>query len=181
MPEWGWYAIAAIGAAAAAGGAFVLARVLWRVQVRRYVVRLVGRLEAVRAGWRTLKDVVERLAQADDEEMTAFATDPGHLDRKALAEVSSQQSIAHEELATMALPKQLWPVAEALAEAASALADESGRVGETAGAQEVLSGLERIDLARAQRFVAAGEERVGGVCDEYGIEEAAVYGGGLYI
>lgn len=181
MPDWVWYVIGAAGVTLVSAGAVILLLVWWRAQVRRYVVRLVGRSESLLSGYRSLREVAGRLADATDEELLAFAIDVGQLDRKALVELAKQQAMTQEDLETMALPKKLWPVAEALAGAARLLAREAGRVGEDADADEVLEGLASIELAEAGEVLRQAVERLHAVCEDLGVEDRAVYGGGLYI
>lgn len=181
MSDWVWYTIGALGAVAFLAGAVLLTIVSWRAQVRRYVVRLVGRQEAIRAGYRTLSATLARLAEADDEALMTFASDAEQLDRRALAEVAHQQEILRDDLAVMALPKRLVPAAEALSAAAGTIGREAGRVGEHMGAEEALAGLAGVDLTAARGAVGAAESAIHVLCEEHGVEEAAVYGGGLYI
>lgn len=176
MPEWGWWAIGGAGALVAVVGVVLLGLVAWRRQERRYVVRLVARREAMRAGMRTLAEVVGRLAEDTDEELMSFVTDERHLDRKALVEVSRQQTIMRDELDGLALPKRLWDTADALTTAAAVLASEAGRVGEHAGADEALTALGQIDLARAREAVRVADAAVHDLCEHFDVEDAAVYG-----
>lgn len=177
---WVWI-VAAVGAVALVAGGVLLGMWLWRRQVRSYVIRLVAKREAVRAGYRSLADVVTHLAEAADEQLIEFAADPGHLDRRALVEVASRQRILREELEVVALPKMLWEPAEKLAAAAAAVERESGRVGESMTGDAALNALANVDLASARIAVEAGEAALHECCERWGVEDAAVYGGGLYI
>lgn len=181
MPDWVWYTIGGLGAAAFLAGGVLFVLVSWHAQVRRYVVRLVGRREAVRAGYKSLSETLVRLAEADDEGLMVFAQDAEQLDRRVLAEVARQQEILRDELAVMALPRSLVPAAEALSAAAGAVGREAGRVGEHMGADETLAGLACVDLIAAGDAVRAAEAAMHVVSEAHGVEEAAVYGGGLYI
>ncbi|TLM74035.1 MAG: hypothetical protein FDZ70_07330 [Actinobacteria bacterium] len=181
IPSWGWWAIGGAGALVALIGVVLLVVLAWRRQERKYVVRLVAQREAVRAGLRSLSEVVVRLAEDTDDELTAFVSDERHLDRKALGELHRQQAIVRDELQTVALPKDLWGAADALTAAAAAVAREAGRVGEHAGADDVLTALGEVDLAAARAAVDTADAAVHDVCERFGLEDAAVYGGGLYI
>ena len=165
---------------ALAGGAFGV-RLLWLRATRAALVALVGRREAIHAARRSLEDVVRHLAEKDDEALEGFATDPEHEDRRSLTEVASRMHLFVDELDTKALPSSLVGVAEGLADAAFVISEEAGRVGETTDSLEVFESLVAIDLARVGSVVDAADLRVKAACERYHLDEAAVYGGGLYI
>lgn len=181
MPDWGWWAIGGAGALVVAVGLVLIVIVLWRRHERRYVMRLVADREAVRAGMRTLTEVVGKLAESSDAELLTFASDVQQLDRKALAEVHHQQEIIRDQLDSAALPKRLWDAADRLGAAAAAVAREAGRVGEQAGVDEAFEGLGATDLASAKTAVEAADAAVHAVCEAFGVDDGALYGGGLYI
>ena len=180
MPLWGLIAIVAGGvllAAASILGGFAL----WRAIEKRQVVRLVGRIEAVESGSAALTDIVTHLANGSDADLLLFAEDATSTDRHALQEVSSQASILSAELDEMPLSKRLVPVAEALADAAYVIAREAGRVGGDVVGDGALEALASVDLGSVVEMVSAARERVEAVCDACGLDDAAVYGGGLYL
>ncbi len=181
VPDWVLYIIAGVGILLIITGAVVLGAVWWRWRVRRYVIRLVGWCEGTQSAYRGLEEVATRLAGATDAELIEFASDSTHLDRKALVEIATQQAIADEELETVALPKRLWAIGANLAAAARAVSREASRVGEDAGPDAVLEGMGRIDLGSAALAVTGAAQALHGVCEELGVEDRAVYGGGLYI
>jgi hypothetical protein len=175
-----WVALALAVLAIGVGGFFGI-RYLWIRAVKRALVSLVSRREAIQASRRTLEAVMRHLADEDDDSLALFATHPESEDRRALAEVTARMEIAVEELDTRALPSPLVPVAEGLADAAFVIYEEAGRVGGSSEADEVFAALAEVDLLRVSSVVDAADERVKAACERYHLDEAAVYGGGLYI
>lgn len=178
MPTYGYVIVGALALALVLGGVWT-SRLLWLRQVRRFVVRLSGRQEAVLAGERALRDTIEQLAAAGDARLHAFAADPGSEDRTVLAEVAQRMEIERHELEEMALPRRLWPVADLLAgaaEAVSVAAREAGGEGDDA-----LEALGRVDLGAVRAACGAADEEMRRLCDAYGCAEASIYGGGLYV
>jgi hypothetical protein len=105
------YVIIAVAAVVAIAAIVVVSVVLWRRQVRRLLISLTGRRAAVLAAYRALESVFTSLAEADSEELTAFAMDASSMHRKALEELHSRMRMQSEELAELALPKKLWEAA----------------------------------------------------------------------
>lgn len=153
----------------------------WLRVSRRYVVTLIGRRESVRAALRSLDEVVRHLAGASDETLEEFATAEHSLDRKAFLEVAQRAAVLADELYTMPLPKGLWPTGEALGDAATTISEEAGRVEEDMSPGDALAALGKVDLARVLGDMEAAEMIVNQACEHYDVEEASVYGGGLYI
>lgn len=181
LPVWALAVIAASAVLLLGTGGFFLWRWLWFRASRRYLVGLVGRRENIMASRRSLENVVQHLVELSDEELLAFAEDPESVDRKALAEVTARMRILADELWTIPLPKRLWPVGEALGDIAATIADEAGRITDLMDADEVLAGLAAIDLAAVGTEFERAEALVDEACSHYHVEDAAVYGGGLYI
>lgn len=177
----GWvpYAIIAVAAAILIAGTVVLARLAWRRQVRRYIVNLVGRREAISAALKMTQASISRLAGGSVAEVLAFSSSSSE-ERRALAEIASRMRIEQAELRDLALPKVLWPLADQLGEAASCLSQEVGRVGDAEG-ESVLDALAALDLKRAREALAAAETETETASLRYGLTDPAVYGGGLYI
>ncbi len=180
MPVWAWVAIgvgvALIGAAVAAGVWFGL-----RALERRMLLKLVVRAEAVDAASQALVDVVERLSVAADEEIEEFADDPDSTERRTLAEVRSRGMMLADELDHMAMPKKLVPAADALADAAFVLAREAGCVTDEDTGPEALDKLGSLDLSGVVAYGEKARNLIAGACDACGLQETAVYGGGLYL
>jgi hypothetical protein len=149
--------------------------------IRRYVVGLVGRREHVRASRRTLEAVVRHLADESDEALAEFADNPASVDRRSLVEVHDRMQVLTDELDTRPMPARIVRVAEELADAAFVIAEESGRIRDDMSAEEVLGALSEVDLERVARQADEADVWTAEVCSEYEIEDAAVYGGGLYI
>jgi hypothetical protein len=175
------YVIIAVAAVVAIAAIVVVSVVLWRRQVRRLLISLTGRRAAVLAAYRALESVFTSLAEADSEELTAFAMDASSMHRKALEELHSRMRMQSEELAELALPKKLWEAADLLSAAAGSLAVETGRVGEASGPEGVLEALGRIDVAGITKAITPAEEEIDRLLAAHGVEDPAVYGGGLYI
>jgi hypothetical protein len=110
--DWWVYLIAGIGVLALGVAAAFLARFLYVRQVRRSLVRLLGRREAVVAAAKGLERVLEHLMADEDDALATFAGDAGSDDRRALEDIASRMRITADDLHAMALPKRLWSVAE---------------------------------------------------------------------
>jgi hypothetical protein len=123
--------------------------------------------------------VVATIAGGSVSDLLAFA-EPSSDERSAVAEVASRMRIQAGELADLALPKRLWPLADALGAAATGLADAAAGVGESEG-EAVLDALAVLDLRPVRSALASAEEHIGVLAQEYGLTDASVYGGGLYI
>jgi hypothetical protein len=181
VPVWGWVAIGAGGVLLLA--AAVIGSILaWRAAERRYLLRLVRRREAIDAVRQALDDVVLHLAQGSDETLSHFAADPDALERRTLHEVASRARILADELDSMPLPKKLIPAADALGDAAYAIALEAGKVHDEQLGDAAFDALGSIDLTSIAGKYAAATREVQNACEVCGLEEdAAVYGGGLYL
>lgn len=174
-------AVAVVAFVALAVGGALLGRYLWARAVRGRIVRLIGRREAIRAAERTLGRVVSHLAEAPDAELVGFATDAGHEDRRSLAEVSANMNVQAEDLIGMPLPKTLWAAGELLADAAWRVGREARRVTEPSRPDDVFDRLGAVDLLEVRQAVAAAEDEIERLEELHAVDEAAVYGGGLYI
>lgn len=153
----------------------------WRSYERRQLLRLLVRAEAVEALASGLTESVERLSQSSDTELEMFVDDPVSSERNALSEIQSRATLLYEELDHMPLPRKLITVAEALADAAYIICEQSSLVrGEDTGAT-VLEQLLSIDLRRVRAYTDKARMITAGACDVCGLDETAVYGGGLYL
>ncbi len=175
------YVIIGVASAGLIAVVVVGAIMLWRRQVRRSLIGLTGRREAMAAAYRGLQSVFASLAEADADELTAFALDPDSGHRRSLEDLHSRMRMQAEELAEMTLPKQLWVVADCLGTAAALLAVETGRVGEADSPEAVLAALGAIDVPAVTVALDAANEAIDGLLAEHGIEDPSVYGGGMYI
>jgi hypothetical protein len=153
----------------------------WRLLERRLALRLVVRTEAVEAVVQALDDTAQRLAAAGDDELAAFSQDPDSAERRALHEVASRAGILRDELDVMRLPKAMIPIAEALGDVAYLAAKEAGSVTDQDTGHVALEKLGSLDLGKIRDHAIVARSRVSAMCAEYGLEDTAVYGGGLYL
>jgi len=163
------------GAAAAAGWYG------WKHLERRIVLRLLARAEAVEATAQALEDTVERLNSAGKDEKASFTKDPDSSERRALHEVQGRAQLLQDELDLMPLPKSVVPLAESLADAAYLTAREAGRITDEDVGRAATQKLKGLDLELVRAYAAQAHARVSATCEEFGIEDTAVYGGGLYL
>jgi len=153
----------------------------WQALERRILLRLLVRAEAVEAAAQALDDAVGRLADSDDEELARFADDPDSSERRALHEVASRAELLREELDHMRLPRVVSPVADSLADAAYMTAREAGCVTDEDAGANALEKLASIDLQAVRAYVSQARTRLNQMCADFGLEDTAVYGGGLYL
>jgi hypothetical protein len=180
MPLWAWIAIAA-GTIAVLAGATIAGIVAYRAAERRYLLRLVRSREGLDFVRQALGDSLGRLAEGSERELSVFADDPESSERRALHEVASRARLLADELDTTPLPGKLVPAAEALADAAYLIGREAGRVGDELMSDAALEALGCIDLDTVETYYRAAVSTVQGVCEACGLEDSAVYGGGLYL
>jgi len=180
MSGWAVFAIVIgvllVAAAAGVGGWYG-----WQALERRVLLRLLVRAEAIEAAAQALDDAVERLADSDDEELSRFANDPDSSERRALHEVAGRAELLREELDHMPLPKAVVPVAESLADAAYMTAREAGCVTDEDLGANALEKLASLDLGSVRAYVSQARVRLNSMCADFGLEDTAVYGGGLYL
>ncbi|MDI6900352.1 MAG: hypothetical protein QMC79_01490 [Anaerosomatales bacterium] len=170
----------AAGALIAVAIVVLLARAAWRRQARRYVARLTSYREAVKAAFESVRRMSATFANGDDAALVAFAFEAETEERRALGEIAARMDIAAEELAVMALPRRLVAPADALADAASALAAQAREIADAHG-DAALDALGRIDLVSVVSLLQDGTEQLARAAEAYGAEQDTVYGGGLYI
>lgn len=180
MSVWAVVAIV-LGALLLLAAAAVLGVVAWRGYERRKLLYLLVRTEAVEAAASALTSVVTRLATGTDEELAAFANDPESMERRTLAEVESRARILTGELDRVALPRKLVPEAEAIADAAYMIADQASCIPEGERGMGVLDRLGCIDLELVRGYTNKARTLLRGMCDQCGLDDTAVYGGGLYL
>ena len=179
LDGWTPYAIIAGIALVLAVATVILARLAWRRQVRRYLVGLVGRRESIGAALKTADGAVRILAAGTVDELLAFAAE-GSEERRTFVEIAERMRIEAAELADIALPKKLWPLADSLQTAAQSLAEEAGGVGDSIG-EAVLDALGALDLETARAALGEADGHIAAASTEYDLTDSAVYGGGLYI
>ncbi len=162
-------------------GIVVGAVLLWRRQIRRSLIGLIGRREAILAAYRALETVFTSLADGSEQELSEFASDPESVHRKALEELHARMSLLSEELATLPLPKRLWPAADLLAAGAARIGTEVAKVGSAEGPEAVLRSLGGIDVAGIRAALGPMNTEIDRLLTVNKVVDPAVYGGGLYI
>lgn len=182
MPSWVWIVIG-VGGALLVAAAVTAAVLAWKAFVRRVLLRLLVRAEAVDAAAAALVETVTHLFEADDEARAIFAENPDSVERRALEEVRGRAMILADELDHMPLPNKLVEVAEALADAAVVVRDQAGLVKEGDTGDGVLDDLSETDLELVSAYQAKARTLIREACDACGLEgiDDSVYGGGLYL
>lgn len=180
MPVWA-VIVLVVGAVVFLAAAAAAAWFGWKAYERRVLLRLVVRTEAVEAMAQALEDTLLRLSELPDEDLEAFAHEPDYSERRVLHEVVSRARMLTDELDAEALPPRLIPVAENLADAAYVIAREAGRVGEGHTGHDALDALAAVDMDAVRGYTAQARRNVNQACFAYGLEDTAVYGGGLYL
>lgn len=177
---WLWVAIA-VGILIVGIGGFLGYRFGFRRVVRRYLVGLIARRENLEASRRALEQVVSHLADAQDEALMEFAQEPASEDRRTFHEVAQRMGLLRDDLDHMRLPARVIPIAEQMADSAYLIALEAGKIRDDMAPDEVLEAVGTIDLAAISSHLDETRRVLEASCGEYDIQEAAVYGGGLYI
>jgi hypothetical protein len=154
---------------------------LWRRQVKRSLVGLVGRREAVRAAYRGLEAVFTSLAEEPAEESIAFAENRDNVRRKALEELRARMDVQADELQDIALPKTAWHGADLLMAAAGLIRDQISTISDAKTPDAVLQAVADIDVAAMRTSIADAGTELDRLLRGAGVEDPSVYGGGLYI
>lgn len=181
MPAWAVITLVIIGALLVVAGIGVGGYFGWKAYIRRRLLRLVVRTEAIEAAGQALMETVARLAEGDDEVLAEFAGDPESSERRALHEVSTRAHLIAYELDRMPLPRSLITVAEALADAAVVIDTEAARVSDVHIDGPALDALASVDLTRVGAYMTSARNRLSDECTTHGLDDMAVYGGGLYL
>lgn len=177
---WVWIAVA-VAAIVVLAACIVAAYFGLRALKRRALLKLLVRAEAIEAAEKALEDAITRLATASDTDLELFADDPDSPERRIMAEVRSRAQVLVDELDRMPVTRDLTEVAEALADAAYLVAQQAERVRDEDRGPQAFDRLGEIDLKLARQYVEKARLRVHNACDACGLEETAVYGGGLYL
>lgn len=181
MALWGWIAVG-VGSVLVVLALIVGGIYAWRAAERRYLLRLISRREAVYAVRQALEDTISRLAEGSDEQLHHFAQDPEAIERRTLHEVWTRARYLSDELDTMPLPKRLVPPAALLADAAYVVSREAGKIHDEDTDDLALDSLGSIDLSAVAAVFDAARLAIADACEACSIDEdAAVYGGGLYL
>ena len=172
--------VACVALVALVFGAVLLFLSLRARGVRRAVVALIGRKEAIVAACRAMRNLVERLAGATDEELHCFSSDPLDADRRAFGEVASQMRIAEDELKSTDVARSLESVVISMEDAARLIFEAAGSV-DRAGESDALSAASEIDFAAITDAVARMESTLHEAAERSHVDDRSVYGGGLHI
>lgn len=178
---WVWYGVIATVGILLIAGIVVGSIFLWRRQVRKSLIGLVGRREAVRAAYRGLESVFSALAEESPEQISEFATVSTSVHRRSLEELAIRMAMQVEELQSLALPKTAWHCADLLMAASATLRDEVVKINHASSPEAVLEGVGKIDVPAIRLAMATAGEELDRLLKENRIEDSAVYGGGLYI
>ena len=180
MPLWAWIAIGA-GIVAVVATGVALGVYGTRTAEERYLMRIVRSREGVEFVRLALGDTLSRLAEGSEAELHDFARDPESVERRALAEGAARARLLVDELDSTPLPKSIVPAAESLADAAYLIAQEASKVNPEHVGDAALDDLGSIDLDAVETYYAAAIAAVQQVCEVCGVDDSAVYGGGLYL
>ncbi len=180
-PQWVWILITVASLVVVVSVGWLVGGWLWHRFSRRYLVQLIGRRENFIASQRTLEAVIRHLADEPEESLLEFAQDPGSPDRQAFFDVAHRMQLLADEAWTTPLPKRLWPLGQALGDAAATLAMEAGSVSEDMDADGVLTALASVNVERVTRAFEEAVKLMTEAREYYDIDDTAVYGGGLYI
>lgn len=180
MPIWAFMAMA-IGAIGVVAVVITLFNVARTALEKRALLQLLVQAENVEAGARTLSELIGQLADAEDEVLEHFADDHDAVERRVLQELAQRLGVTADELDMMPLPAHLVPVGSALADAAYLISTEAGRIREDDRGDDVLVHVGEVDLAAVKGYAGKARGMIHAACLEYGLEDTAVYGGGLYL
>lgn len=153
----------------------------WRTYTRRVLLRLVSRAEAIEAAGQALVETVTRLASAEDGALEEFVEDSESPERRALHEVATRAHMLSYELDRMPLPRSLTSVTEALADAAVVVDRQASRVSDPMRGDAALEALASMDLESVRAYMKSARDRLNDECVTHGLDDMAVYGGGLYL
>lgn len=148
---------------------------------RRSLLKLFGKAENIDAAIRTLEETLASLSVADDAVLEHFAEDVDSLERRVLDELASRMRVLADELDHTPEPTSLIGVAEALADSAYLVAHNAGRVGDEYVGETALGRLGDVDLASIEAYQSKARAMLVRIGEDFGVEETAVYGGGLYL
>jgi hypothetical protein len=162
-------------------GVLVAGVLAYRSAEERMVLRLVRWREGVDFVRQGLGDSLGRLAEGSEAELRAFADDSGSAERRTLHEVASRARLLADELDSTPLPGSLIHTADALADAAYLIGREASRIPDDMVGDAALDALGCVDLDAVETYYRAAIAAVKQVCQACGVDDSAVYGGGLYL
>jgi hypothetical protein len=174
-------ALGLVAVAAIVFGIVLLVRSLRQTGTRRTVISLIGRKEAILVSYKALWNVVQRLAEASDEELALFNEDPADEERRAFEEVASRMRITDDELKSTEVPRPLETVAMTMEDAARLIFEAASSV-DGAGESDALTAAGEIDFQTIADAIGRMETELHEAAERYHVDDSSVmYGGGLYI
>jgi hypothetical protein len=158
-----------------------LGRRIWVRRARRSLIALYSRAEAVRSGLESLEGVAARLAEAGEEEWESFVRDAESDERRALGEIVTRMRTAREDMEALPLPRSAWEIAERLEDVAEGIAEQAAAIDAAEDEASLLDAVGSLDLVGLEARYEEASDRLHDRMRAYGVEDVAVYGGGLYI
>jgi hypothetical protein len=178
----GWIiAIVVCGVVALAFVGAWLGRRLWLRRVRRLLIVLFSRTEAVASAVRSLRELMSRMADANDAVWVGFVEDGGSEERRALAEIAHRTDVVAVELANTPLPKVLHELADDIEALSRDIRDVTMAVDRARDVHAVLDTMGAIPLSEIAGRLRDVERKLNRLEEEFDVTDPAVYGGGLYI
>lgn len=175
------YIVIGVAGVALIAAILIASWLLWQRQARLALIGLTGRREAVMAAYKALESLFAALAESGEDELTDFALHEDNEHRRSLEELYDRMRVQTEELVALPLPKAQWHAADMLSLASGKLASEVGRVGDATSPDGVLDAVGSIDVVAVKQALDPANEEIDRLLELYGVEDVAVYGGGLYI
>ncbi len=181
LPLWAYIVGGVVAGGLLCVGLFFFARRMRKSFIRRYIVRLLRGSEGIAAGRRTLHRIITDLAEADDDALIDFASNGQNDDRHAMADLVENMTALAYELNTMPLPKVLVGIGENLADVATSISRQTGVIVKAEEPDIVFDALGALDTGAVAAAHEAAIDMLHEIGQRYDMEDAAVYGGGLYI
>lgn len=173
--------VVGVGVVLSIGVVAWLIRAAYRGAMRRTIRTMLQAKEGVKALIGGIVESRNRIVAASAvQARERFIEDIHSPERLGFIDLDSRARIIVDELDSMAMPKSLIPIAEALADIAFLIERNVDAVHGGKGV-EALAALEAIDVERLTGAMATVEERLEQLAVLYGITEVAVYKGGLYV
>lgn len=157
------------------------ALLLYRRYIRLKLVALIGYRERIRASKQTLETILRNLADDSDEALVAFASDGNNETRKALAEIANRMSMTRDELDVKRMPSVFLPATIELADYAYTIADVAEWLHSGVSEDDMLQRMGAVNLNLVVQQADIADSMLHALCDRFDIEDAVVYGGGLYL
>lgn len=149
-------------------------------RMRRGIVALIGKREAIAAAAKGLRLLAERLASATDDDLHRFSADPHCEERQGFADIAMRMRITADETSALDTPKKLDSMKTQVEQAARYVAWNAALAcGETG--EDALTGAASMDLSTMGQVVGEMSDRLHRIAEYFDVDDPSVYGGGLYI